>query len=218
MEKFGTENTDRINELFERNNGLTIALFVSVILNIFLIIGYINIETNVKIEMPPKFIVDNIDDVSIDISNDSASEDYYKIWGYYFINETATFTSKEITKKIQLITKAYEPSLLKTVRDEIDDKTGKEYKTSDFEELNNYAKEIRKEKITQKFIVKNVNKPEIAYGNDEATLTIEGLANQIFEKSKNNPITKDKPCNYVVSMKRSKGVLYVTGYQTNCFK
>ncbi len=213
----GNENKDKIEELFKKNSSLTIALLVSIFTNIILIIGYINIERTVKIEMPPKFISDNNPGIEFEINNSEATSDFYKMWGYYYINETANFQSKEIQNKMKLITKAYEPKKLKLERKELD-KEGKSYVTSDFQEINDFVKNIKKEKVSQKFLVKKVHKPEIAYGNNEASLKIEGIAEQVFEISKSDPINKDRLCEYNIVLKREGGNLYVMGYQTNCFR
>jgi len=213
----GNENKDKINELIKNNSSLMIVLLISVFTNIILIIGYINIERTVKVEMPPKVISDNNPGIEFDVNNNSATSDYYKTWGYFFISETANFKSKEIQNKMRLITKAYDPQKLKLERQQLD-KNGKSYITSDFEELNDFVKNIKKEKVSQKFVVKKVHNPDMAYGNKEASLKIEGIAEQEFEISKSDPINKDEICEYNIALKREEGNLYVTGYQTNCFK
>lgn len=219
MEKnnFGTSEEKKIESLMDKVNSQTIIIICLTIVIVFLIIGYLNIETKVKVELPPKYISDNTTEIHYDISNDSASEDYYKVWGYYYISETSTFKSKEIRKKIALIKRAYDPDRLKKVRKEIDEKTGKEFTTTDNKELDEFSKNIRKEKVSQTFIPIKVHKPEVLYDNSEASLQIDGLATQFFEKMPTDPITIDKPCYYKIKLKRNGGNTYVNGYKTNCF-
>ncbi len=214
---YGSDEKKIIERLIEKVNSQTIIIiFLSMVIAI-LAIAFVNIETRVNIEWPPKYISNNTQEIHYDISNDSASEEYYKMWGYYYITETATFKSKEIRKKIALIKRAYDPERLKKQRIEIDEKTGKEFKTTDNKELDEFSKNIRKEKVSQTFIPTKVNKPEVLYDNSEASLKIDGLATQIFEKMPTDPITQDKPCYYEIKLNRNGGNTYVNAYKTNCF-
>lgn len=214
---YGTEETDKLAKLIEKTNSQTIIIIFLCIIITVLVLGLLNMQTNVKIEWPPKYISDNTKEIEIDISNDKASEDYYKIWGYYYINETATFKSKEISKKITLIKRAYEPKRLNLERKELDEKSGKEFTTTDGKELDEFVKNIKKEKVSQIFTPTNVNKPTVLYDNSEASLRIDGIADQIFEKMPKDPITKDKNCFYEIKLNRKGGNTYVVGYKTNCF-
>lgn len=213
---FGTEEKDKFANLIEKTNSQTIIIIFLCIIVLALILGILNMQMNVKVELPPKFISDNTEQIKIDISNDKATADYYKMWGYYYINETANFKSKEISKKIGLIKKAYESKRLKKERKEIDE-NGKEYSTTDEKKLDEFVKNIKKEKVSQSFTPTDVHKPILLYDNSEASLTIDGVADQIFEKMPKDPITKDKACFYEIKLNRKGGNTYVIGYKTNCF-
>lgn len=213
----GKEEKDIIANLVNKTNSQTMIIIILTIIIFVLVIGYLNIQTTVRVELPPKFISSNNKEIKYDISNDSASSDYFKIWGYYYINETSTFKSKEISKKIGLIKRAYEPNRLKLLRKDIDEQSGKEFTTSDNKELDDFIKNIRKEKVEQKFYIKKVHKPVMLYDNSEASLKIDGLATQYFEKLKSDPINIDKPCYYEIKLNRNGGTTYVVGYKTNCF-
>lgn len=214
----GESVKDKISSLVDKNVGLSMGLAGSIAINIILAIAFLTIETVVKVELPPKFITDNVEQIEFEITNNKATKEHYAMLGYYYISETSSFTSKEIGKKMKLIIGAYHPDLIKKEIKEIDAETGREYSTSAFQKIKNFESNIKKEKVKQEFTIKKVHEPIMAYGNTEATLTIEGVVDQEFELIKNeDPIVKQKPCSYTISLGREGGNTYVIGYQTTCF-
>lgn len=199
MKKVGDEFISEV----DKNRAIVKYLWrIVVILSISLVMlaisfFYIKDTTIVKVELPGKMIYKYSPVVVEGI--DGSNQIYYKLWSRYIINEVANFKSEDIFKKAKIIEKMMDPKTFALKQNKI----------------NNFAKNIALNLVSQKYKINKIQITNKKIKNgliDQATLKIDGFANQTIGKKHFN-----KSCSYFLKFKFLEGVLYVENFGTNCF-